>query len=106
MPGYDASSWQELAHPRTRPALDEVMKDRTTFVVAHRLATVRRATRILVFEAGRIVETGTTDQLIRLGLRASRTRTISSTISPAVPVLTGSKVTIGLKPEVESTAIW
>ena len=37
-------------------ALDEVMKNRTTFVIAHRLATIRKATRILVFEAGRIVE--------------------------------------------------
>jgi ATP-binding cassette, subfamily B, beta-glucan exporter len=50
-------------------ALDEVMKNRTTFVIAHRLATVRKATRILVFEAGRIVETGSFDELYRLGGR-------------------------------------
>ncbi|MDI3468514.1 MAG: Beta-(1--_2)glucan export ATP-binding/permease protein NdvA [Pseudolabrys sp.] len=48
-------------------ALDEVMKGRTTFVIAHRLATVRRASRILVFEQGRIVETGTFDQLVNRG---------------------------------------
>ncbi len=47
-------------------ALDEVMKNRTTFVIAHRLATVRKATRILVFDAGRIVETGSFDDLFRL----------------------------------------
>ena len=46
-------------------ALDEVMKNRTTFVIAHRLATVRKATRILVFEAGRIVESGSFDGLYR-----------------------------------------
>ena len=46
-------------------ALDELMRDRTTFVIAHRLSTVRNATRILVFEHGRIVETGTYDELIR-----------------------------------------
>jgi ABC-type multidrug transport system fused ATPase/permease subunit len=48
-------------------ALDEVMKGRTTFVIAHRLATVRNATRILVFQNGRIVETGTFDELAKRG---------------------------------------
>ena len=50
-------------------ALDEVMKHRTTFVIAHRLSTVRNATRILVFENGRIVEAGTFDELVQLGGR-------------------------------------
>jgi ATP-binding cassette subfamily B protein len=53
-------------------ALDEVMRNRTTFVIAHRLATVRRATRILVFEAGRIVEAGTFDELVGAGGRFAR----------------------------------
>jgi ATP-binding cassette subfamily B protein len=48
-------------------ALDEVMRDRTTFVIAHRLATVRNATRILVFEGGRLVESGTFQELIDRG---------------------------------------
>jgi ATP-binding cassette subfamily B protein len=52
---------------KVQAALDEVMKDRTTFVIAHRLSTVRNATRILVFDRGRIVETGTFDDLIRRG---------------------------------------
>ena len=47
-------------------ALDEVMKNRTTFVIAHRLATIRNATRILVFDHGRIVEMGTFEELQRL----------------------------------------
>ena len=46
-------------------ALDEVMKGRTTFVIAHRLATVRKADKILMFQDGRIVETGTFDELVR-----------------------------------------
>ena len=50
-------------------ALDEVMKNRTTFVIAHRLATIRKATRILVFDGGRIVESGTFDELFKLGGR-------------------------------------
>jgi len=49
---------------RVQAALDEVMRDRTTFVIAHRLSTVRNATRILVFDEGRIVETGTFDELV------------------------------------------
>jgi ABC-type multidrug transport system fused ATPase/permease subunit len=48
-------------------ALDELMRDRTTFVIAHRLSTIRNATRILVFDHGRIVETGSFDDLIRRG---------------------------------------
>ncbi|MPZ57125.1 MAG: glucan ABC transporter ATP-binding protein/ permease [Rhizobiales bacterium] len=50
-------------------ALDEVMKHRTTFVIAHRLATVRKATKILVFEGGRIIEAGSYDELYRRGGR-------------------------------------
>ena len=48
-------------------ALNEVMKGRTTFVIAHRLATVRKANRILVFEQGRIVESGSFDELMHKG---------------------------------------
>jgi ATP-binding cassette subfamily B protein len=52
---------------RVQAALDELMKDRTTFVIAHRLSTVRNATRILVFDQGRIVESGSFDELVRQG---------------------------------------
>ncbi|MFY9697519.1 MAG: glucan ABC transporter ATP-binding protein/ permease [Rhodoplanes sp.] len=48
-------------------ALEEVMRGRTTFVIAHRLATIRRADRILMFEHGRIVEAGSFDELMRKG---------------------------------------
>ena len=50
-------------------ALDEVVKNRTTFVIAHRLATIRKATRILVFDSGRIVESGAFEELFKLGGR-------------------------------------
>ena len=53
-------------------ALDEVMKNRTTFVIAHRLATIRKATRILVFESGRIVESGSFEELYKLGGRFTK----------------------------------
>jgi len=53
-------------------ALDEVMKGRTTFVIAHRLSTVRKASRILVFDRGKIVEKGTFDELVNAGGRFAR----------------------------------
>ena len=48
-------------------ALDNVMKDRTTLVIAHRLATVQNADRIVVLENGRIVEQGTHAVLLTQG---------------------------------------
>jgi ATP-binding cassette subfamily B protein len=61
------SALDPVTEARVGAALDEVMKGRTTFVIAHRLATIRDATRILVFHDGRIVETGTFDELQRRG---------------------------------------
>ncbi len=61
------SALDPVTEARVQLALDEVMKGRTTFVIAHRLATVRNATRILVFRDGRIVETGTFDELVQRG---------------------------------------
>jgi subfamily B ATP-binding cassette protein MsbA len=50
-------------------ALEQLMKGRTTFVVAHRLTTIQRADRILVLNKGRLVETGTHAELMdRKGL--------------------------------------
>ncbi|MET0744818.1 MAG: glucan ABC transporter ATP-binding protein/ permease, partial [Microvirga sp.] len=60
----DAATEQKL-----QKALDEVMKGRTTFVIAHRLATIRNADRILVFDQGRVIETGTFDDLVAKGGR-------------------------------------
>ncbi|OGQ98791.1 MAG: lipid A export permease/ATP-binding protein MsbA [Deltaproteobacteria bacterium RIFOXYD12_FULL_55_16] len=50
-------------------ALENLMKNRTTFVIAHRLSTIKNADRIIVMQAGRIVEEGTNEQLLdRQGL--------------------------------------
>ncbi len=66
----EATSALDAATERKlQAALDEVMRGRTTFVIAHRLATIRNADRILVFDSGRIVETGTFDDLVAKGGR-------------------------------------
>ena len=46
-------------------AITQVLKGRTSFIVAHRLSTIRNAHRILVISDGKIVEMGTHSQLIR-----------------------------------------
>lgn len=49
---------------RIQDALNVLMKDRTTLVIAHRLSTVEKADRIIVLDAGRIVESGTHAELV------------------------------------------
>jgi glucan exporter ATP-binding protein len=61
------SALDALTEARVQAALTEVMQGRTTFVIAHRLATIRNADRILVFQGGRIIESGSFDELVRLG---------------------------------------
>ena len=61
------SALDPATEARLNKALDEVMKGRTTFVIAHRLTTIRGATRILVFSKGHIVETGAYEELMLRG---------------------------------------
>lgn len=57
------ASLDSESEQRVQQALDELMRDRTVLVVAHRLSTVRDADRVLVLEKGHIVEQGTDDTL-------------------------------------------
>ena len=52
---------------KVQDALQKLMQGRTTLVIAHRLATIRRADKIAVMERGRLVEEGTHDYLVRQG---------------------------------------
>jgi ATP-binding cassette subfamily B protein len=63
------SALDAVTEAKVNAALDEVMKGRTTFVIAHRLSTIRNATRILVFDGGRVIESGTFDELVAKGGR-------------------------------------
>ncbi len=65
------SSLDSESEAEVQRALDELMKDRTVVVIAHRLATVQDADRVAVLDQGRLVELGTHEQLIaRRGLYA------------------------------------
>ena len=60
------SSLDTKSERRIQKALDRLMADRTTLVIAHRLSTVENADRIIVLDDGRIVESGTHAELLAM----------------------------------------
>jgi ATP-binding cassette subfamily B protein len=56
-----------VTEARVQRALAALVKGRTTFVIAHRLSTVRAADLILVLKDGQLVEQGRYEELVRLG---------------------------------------
>ncbi len=59
------SSLDSESEKAVQQALENLMRNRTTFIIAHRLSTIRKAHRIMVLSQGRIVEQGTHDELLR-----------------------------------------
>ena len=60
------SSLDSESERLVQDALDQLMQGRTSFVVAHRLATVRKADKILVIDGGKVAEAGTHDELVQI----------------------------------------
>ena len=82
------SALDAATEARVQQALRNVMRGRTTFVIAHRLSTVREADLILVFENGRIVERGSFSSLLARG----------GTFAQLVATQLGASLTIRPKP--------
>ena len=76
------SALDAATEARVSRAMATLMKGRTTFIIAHRLSTVRDADEILVFESGRIVERGNFEQLLRLQGRFADL--VATQLAPAV----------------------
>jgi ATP-binding cassette, subfamily B, bacterial MsbA len=70
-------------------ALANLMRGRTVFVIAHRLSTVRRATRIAVIEAGQITEIGTHEELMQHSGTYQRLYRMQFSVEDSVPVGSG-----------------
>jgi ATP-binding cassette subfamily B protein len=81
------SALDAATEARVQQALKNVMRGRTTFVIAHRLSTVREADLILVFEAGRIVERGSFSELLARG--GTFAHLVATQLGPLKPQQTG-----------------
>jgi ATP-binding cassette subfamily B protein len=75
------SALDAATEARVGRALKTLMAGRTTFIIAHRLSTVRDADEILVFESGRIVERGSFEEL--LALRGHFAELVATQLAPA-----------------------
>ena len=77
------SSLDSASEKAVQRALEDLMQDRTTIVIAHRLSTIRSVKRIYVLREGKIVESGSHDELIRHDGEYSRYLKLSEHPGPA-----------------------
>ncbi|MBT8234727.1 MAG: ABC transporter ATP-binding protein, partial [Bacteroidia bacterium] len=61
------SSVDSYSERLIQKATEQITKGRTSIIIAHRLATIKKADKILVMDAGRILETGTHQELLKQG---------------------------------------
>jgi ATP-binding cassette subfamily B protein len=81
------SALDNISERAVQRAIETARADRTVILVAHRLSTLRDADRIVVFESGRIVETGTYGELLRAdGVFAELARNAADVVEVPVPV--------------------
>jgi subfamily B ATP-binding cassette protein MsbA len=86
----EATSALDMESERyVQAALANLMRGRTVFVIAHRLSTVRRATRIAVIEGGQITEIGTHEELMRHSGTYQRLYRMQFSVEDSLPVVNG-----------------
>jgi ATP-binding cassette subfamily B protein len=83
------SALDSATEARVGRALKALMAGRTTFIIAHRLSTVRDADEIMVFDAGRVVERGTFEAL--LARRGRFADLVATQLSPSLPELVAAE---------------
>ena len=82
------SSLDNISEYHVQKAISELIKGRTTFIVAHRLSTIRDADRVVVMDGGKCVETGTYDELMEKRGKFFELKTLNA-ISIAVVAMEG-----------------